>query len=35
MKEVPTGRAPTSWRQYQHALGRGVACELPGERHSH
>jgi dihydropyrimidine dehydrogenase (NAD+) subunit PreA len=35
MKEVPTGRAPTSWRQYQDALGRGVACELPGERHSH
>jgi dihydropyrimidine dehydrogenase (NAD+) subunit PreA len=35
MNERPTGRAPMSWRQYQDALGRGVACELPGERHSH
>jgi dihydropyrimidine dehydrogenase (NAD+) subunit PreA len=35
MREVPTGRAPMSWRQYQEALGRGVACEPPGERHPH
>jgi dihydropyrimidine dehydrogenase (NAD+) subunit PreA len=35
MREVATGRAPMSWRQYQEALGRGVACEMPGERHSH
>jgi len=35
MKEMPTGRAPMSWRAYQEALGRGVACELPGERHAH
>ena len=31
----PTGRAPMSWRPYQEALGKGVACELPGERHPH
>jgi dihydropyrimidine dehydrogenase (NAD+) subunit PreA len=35
MRERPTGRAPMSWRQYQEALGRGVACEPPGERHPH
>ena len=35
MKEIPTGRTPMSWRAYQEALGRGVACELPGERHPH
>jgi dihydropyrimidine dehydrogenase (NAD+) subunit PreA len=35
MKEVATGRPPTSWRQYQEALGKGVACELPGERPAH
>ena len=35
MREVATGRPPTSWRQYQEALGRGVACEPPGERHPH
>ena len=27
------GTAPMSWRAYQEALGKGVACEMPGERH--
>jgi dihydropyrimidine dehydrogenase (NAD+) subunit PreA len=35
MREVATGRQPMSWRKYQEALGRGIACEMPGERHSH
>lgn len=35
MKEIPTGRPPTSWRQYQETLGKGIACELPGERPLH
>jgi dihydropyrimidine dehydrogenase (NAD+) subunit PreA len=35
MKRVETGRAPVSWRQYQEALGKGVACEMPGERPAH
>ena len=35
MEHVQTGRAPMSWRQYQEALGKGVACEMPGERHPH
>lgn len=35
MDEVPTGRAPQSWRAYQEALGKGIACELPGERPTH
>jgi dihydropyrimidine dehydrogenase (NAD+) subunit PreA len=33
MREIPTGRAPMSWRAYQDALGKGAACELPGHRH--
>jgi dihydropyrimidine dehydrogenase (NAD+) subunit PreA len=35
MRRVETGRAPVSWRQYQEALGKGVACEMPGERPAH
>jgi dihydropyrimidine dehydrogenase (NAD+) subunit PreA len=35
MREVPTGRPATSWRAYQEAVGRGEACELPGERPVH
>lgn len=35
MKEMATGREPLSWRRYQEALGKGVACELPGERPVH
>jgi dihydropyrimidine dehydrogenase (NAD+) subunit PreA len=35
MDEIPTGRAPQSWRAYQEALGKGIACELPGERPQH
>jgi dihydropyrimidine dehydrogenase (NAD+) subunit PreA len=35
MKEIPTGRPATSWRQYQEALGKGIACEPPGERPPH
>ena len=35
METVETGRSPMSWRGYQEALGKGIACELPGERHSH
>ena len=35
METVETGRAPMSWRAYQEALGKGIACELPGERHPH
>ena len=35
MDEIPTGRAPQSWRAYQEALGKGIACELPGERPTH
>jgi len=35
MEERPTGRPPQSWRQYQEALGRGIAREPPGERPHH
>jgi len=35
MKTIENGRAPLSWREYQEALGKGIACETPGERHSH
>src|SRR6266581_8244086 len=35
METIETGRAAMSWRAYQEALGKGIACELPGERHSH
>jgi dihydropyrimidine dehydrogenase (NAD+) subunit PreA len=35
MEEITTGRAATSWRQYQEALGKGLVCEMPGERHPH
>jgi dihydropyrimidine dehydrogenase (NAD+) subunit PreA len=35
MDEVDTGRAPQTWRGYQEALGKGVACEPPGERPQH
>jgi dihydropyrimidine dehydrogenase (NAD+) subunit PreA len=35
METIETGRAPMSWRAYQEALGKGIACELPGERHPH
>ena len=35
MDEIPTGRAPQSWRAFQVALGKGIACELPGERPQH
>jgi len=35
MEERQTGRPPQSWRQYQEAVGRGIACELPGERPQH
>jgi dihydropyrimidine dehydrogenase (NAD+) subunit PreA len=35
MREVPSGREPLSWREYQDALGRGVRCEPPGERQAH
>ena len=35
MDEVPNGRVRMSWREYQDALGRGIACEMPGERHPH
>jgi len=35
MKKIETGRPATSWRQYQEELGKGVACEMPGERHPH
>ena len=35
MDEIETGRAPQSWRAYQEALGKGVACEPPGERPQH
>ena len=35
MQRVDTGRAPMSWREYQEALGKGLACETPGERPSH
>jgi dihydropyrimidine dehydrogenase (NAD+) subunit PreA len=35
MDEIPTGRTPMSWRQYQEALGKGIECEMPGERHPH
>ena len=27
------GGAPMSWRAYQETLGKGVGCEMPGERH--
>ncbi len=33
MRQVDTGRPAQSWREYQDALGKGVACELPGHRH--
>jgi len=33
MREIPTGRPPVSWREYQAALGKGIACDIPGERH--
>jgi dihydropyrimidine dehydrogenase (NAD+) subunit PreA len=35
MEERQTGRPPQSWRQYQEAVGRGIAGELPGERPHH
>ncbi len=35
MEERQTGRSPQSWRQYQEVVGRGIACELPGERPQH
>jgi hypothetical protein len=35
MDEIATGRAPQSWRAYQEALGKGIACEPPGERPVH
>jgi dihydropyrimidine dehydrogenase (NAD+) subunit PreA len=35
MKKVETGRPSQSWREYQEKLGRGIACEMPGERHPH
>jgi dihydropyrimidine dehydrogenase (NAD+) subunit PreA len=35
MKQVDTGRPALSWREYQEALGKGVACEMPGERPVH
>jgi dihydropyrimidine dehydrogenase (NAD+) subunit PreA len=35
MEEIPTGRPAVSWREYQAALGKGVACEMPGERPKH
>jgi dihydropyrimidine dehydrogenase (NAD+) subunit PreA len=35
MKKIETGRPSQSWREYQEKLGRGIACEMPGERHPH
>jgi hypothetical protein len=35
MKKIETGRAPMSWRAYQESLGKGIQCEMPGERHPH
>jgi dihydropyrimidine dehydrogenase (NAD+) subunit PreA len=35
MKKIETGRPAESWREYQEKLGKGIACDLPGERHPH